>query len=478
MSQIETLQLWDEGVNACDSNDWTKGLAKFTEIDKPSAVILFNIGCAKLVLQSYQDAIECFSRAVEKDNYMAVGYFQRGVGYMKCSRWADAKKDFEKCRQNFRSKNSIDYKILGLRSNLHISEVLYNLAVAESNVGEVAKCRMLLSEAVKCKEDSKYSFIDEALGKTDPSKSPLFELPKCAIFAPPRDKVRNLQKQEYITASKVVSALEPNNKETGFMGPKRIQEVKSRSAPTSPNSSRKNSPEMHTRETAKPSSHLRSSDNPPSRPAPRLPPSTQPSRPPLKDVMAKLNLRTNDVCKHSADDIFTAKTALGQDKLNKNTSGAVDMPGVAHAAGDGLSVHSSPPARPKNPPNLNSAKTHRTPASITRPMAGLSANAKPSPPSKKAPDLPNNHKKDTIRVDFECNSTRSYDVKKCTSLEEMIQIACQLFDLNQNSIDLWYLDKKGQQTPVLNNSQMQMILDALQGNQHLKLWCYGKQRFT
>lgn len=58
MSLVETIRLWQEGVCAADSKDWSAALAAFTAVQNPPAKICFNIGCIQLVLGKLAEAEE------------------------------------------------------------------------------------------------------------------------------------------------------------------------------------------------------------------------------------------------------------------------------------------------------------------------------------------------------------------------------------------------------------------------------------
>ena len=54
---IETLTLWDAGIKSWEANDHRAAIDSFSQIQQPSARILFNIGSAYLTEKDYINSL-------------------------------------------------------------------------------------------------------------------------------------------------------------------------------------------------------------------------------------------------------------------------------------------------------------------------------------------------------------------------------------------------------------------------------------
>lgn len=70
--------------------------------------------------------VECYQRALKRDNYLAVAYFQQGVSNFLVGDFEEALANFNDTLQHLRGNRYINYEQLGLNFRLFSCEVLFN----------------------------------------------------------------------------------------------------------------------------------------------------------------------------------------------------------------------------------------------------------------------------------------------------------------------------------------------------------------
>ncbi|XP_072015996.1 uncharacterized protein [Amphiura filiformis] len=209
----DNLVMWNEGIMEYDQKNYTEALDRFLKIAEPSAKILFNMASLQVRLGQTDAATNTLQSAIAKDQHLAIAHCLLGNLYCKVNRADDAWRQYEKCLECFRSNKSIDYKQLGMTYKLYQCEVLYNQAFTYAKLGEVDWCTKLLGDAQKCKLEEKHSFIDTAYDNyRQGTLFNILDLPVNLVFRPPKDKVTNLKKQDYLGKQKVVSELKLDKK--------------------------------------------------------------------------------------------------------------------------------------------------------------------------------------------------------------------------------------------------------------------------
>ncbi|XP_018430686.1 PREDICTED: neutrophil cytosol factor 2 [Nanorana parkeri] len=218
MALVEIMRLWNEGVAAADKEDWSGALKCFTTITEPRAKISFNIGCCHLVMGNLQDAEKAFTSTVEKDKHLAVGFFQRGSVFFKEGKYKEALQDWLRCFTELRGNQLIDYKILGLTFKLYSCEILYNVALGHTKVGNWAKAEenliLALSQKVEPRHGTK---IEKAMQENLKQKDfPLIVMPKGRLFYPNERLVEQLEKKDYLGKATVVASVVDKDSFSGF----------------------------------------------------------------------------------------------------------------------------------------------------------------------------------------------------------------------------------------------------------------------
>ncbi|XP_038045651.1 uncharacterized protein LOC119720162 isoform X2 [Patiria miniata] len=204
----DTISMWNEGVVMFEHGQVGPALDHLLRITEPPAKILFNIGMLHLKLGNVYEAEKVFKTVVDKDPHLAIGYYQDGNVQCQLNRPEQARRQYEKCLGCFRGHKFIDYKQLGLPYKLYEFEVLHNQAWTFFKLGQREKCNQLLLEAQGTKPETKHDAIDNSL-KNAKAGAPfdIMKLPKGALFRPPKAKIDNLNKIDFLGQAKVVSTL-------------------------------------------------------------------------------------------------------------------------------------------------------------------------------------------------------------------------------------------------------------------------------
>ncbi|XP_075688274.1 neutrophil cytosol factor 2 [Rhinoderma darwinii] len=218
MALVEIMRLWSEGVAAADKGDWNNSLKFFTSITDPRSKICFNIGCCHLVSGDLHGAEQAFTNTIEKDNHLAVGYFQRGSVLFKKGKFSQALQDWSRCFTELRGNQIIDYKILGLTFKLYSCEILYNIALANAKVGNWAKAEESLILALSQKAEPRHATkIEKAMQEILKQKDfPPIEMPKGRLFHPNERLVEQLEKKDYLGKATVVASVVDKDSFSGF----------------------------------------------------------------------------------------------------------------------------------------------------------------------------------------------------------------------------------------------------------------------
>ncbi|XP_076436866.1 uncharacterized protein LOC143276264 [Babylonia areolata] len=240
----DIVRKWQSAVEAVEDEKFGKATSLFWEIRNFSAKIWFNLGIVDILQNNFLAADEKLKECLQRDDYLAVAHFQRGVIACQQGRLTEGRGMFADALRNLRNSESIDYKQLGLDLCLSRQQVQHN--------------QMTIDKYLTANRPT--TKIPENELKTLPAK----------LFRPARSLVDNVEKKQFLPAAKVISAV-PDivQKKDG----NRVIRAQSSSAPTSPSALRRQA-----LPPPPPPSHAHGSFTPPppSRPPPRLPPSTQP----------------------------------------------------------------------------------------------------------------------------------------------------------------------------------------------------------
>ncbi|XP_026198493.1 NADPH oxidase activator 1 isoform X2 [Anabas testudineus] len=223
MLYTELLRLWDESVQAVDTKDWQKALAKLEQISEPTSRTLFNTASAHVALGQLDQALKALDRTIAKDEHIAVGFFQRAAVMMQIDRLEDALSDCIWAQKHMRENMVIDYRQLGLRFKLYSWQVLYNAAAVYCRMSQWEQAREVLLSASQERGGCRGGNIEMALDSVLKKEflAPLL-VPEGIVFRPRKQDVAELQQKDFLGKAKVISSMIPNDDFGGFE-PLRLQ---------------------------------------------------------------------------------------------------------------------------------------------------------------------------------------------------------------------------------------------------------------
>ncbi|XP_070532132.1 neutrophil cytosol factor 2-like isoform X2 [Ptychodera flava] len=538
---INTLVFWDEGVSAYEQNDVNLALQKFWKIPDPSAKIFFNIGLMHQRLGNLEAAEKSFEATVFKDQHLAIGHYQLANIYFQEKKHLQAETSYSQSYECLRSKPYIDYKQLGLRYVLYECEILHNLALTSSVLKEKHKALELLDRAVTAAENCKQSkqHIEESRKSVQIGKpADLLELPKEAIFRPPKSKTSNIAKKDYLGKAKVVSAVTEKDDATGFVPvvkenpllnrPHSPRDFQANTLPSRPPPLQQTSKSLQAspRLLHKPANRPLSTSGvpippPPARPPPIPPP---PSRPPplppsdgparslpqgvhdLKIVEPGLSPAGSPNSSPSVNRKFKPPPPSVRPQLS-STPGTISN--VSHL---GIPSHNSAQMLSSNSPNSSPKPTHKprqTPTTIPPVPAPRTQNSNdgkgrippvpkqplpPPPPSTYDPSgkasyqsikwkpnmaastpTPVSHPAVDIIVKIHFQYTCAIKMKAGTSFADLNEIICKKFEKGSTQLNIWYKNDDHPELLHLNNEFRINDLWSSAKYGRLTLWCYERE---
>lgn len=107
--------------------------------------------------------VDCYQKAVQLDQYLAVAYFQQGVSNFLMGDFEEALANFNDTLLYLRGNNNIDYDQLGLKFKLHSCEVLFNRGLCYIYLQQKQAGMQDLFFAAKEKAVQDHDVIDEAI---------------------------------------------------------------------------------------------------------------------------------------------------------------------------------------------------------------------------------------------------------------------------------------------------------------------------
>ncbi|ORZ39586.1 hypothetical protein BCR44DRAFT_1426825, partial [Catenaria anguillulae PL171] len=174
-------------------------------------------------LGQHEDAAVSFGNSIQCDNYLSVAYFQQGVSLYILQDFEQALTAFDNSFLYFRGTNAIDYTQLGLDYKLFSCEVLYNRALTLFQLGDENAALQDLGQASKAKQIPEHEIINEAIQYRGDGCQ-LFQVPANLLYKPPKQKLANAAKIDYLGRSKVVAATDPSDNFTEFKGARGVRQ--------------------------------------------------------------------------------------------------------------------------------------------------------------------------------------------------------------------------------------------------------------
>ncbi|KAJ1559260.1 hypothetical protein HK405_011368, partial [Cladochytrium tenue] len=165
--------------------------------------------------------IGSLTRAVACDQYLAVGYFQRGVLFFKQDLLAEALADFTDALAYLRGNLIMDYNPLGLSYRLHAAEISFNRGLCFASVGQIEAAMADFDDAARTKPQDagsgEYARIADAisLGSRAAQYCAPFDVPARIIFNPPVSNSKSIKKAEYGVRNKSAAAVSEDDSRYG-----------------------------------------------------------------------------------------------------------------------------------------------------------------------------------------------------------------------------------------------------------------------
>lgn len=203
MSIKQEIETWVAALAAYDNNEFENALECFKMIADTSK-ILFNIGIIHATLGEHANAVDCYQRAVQLDQYLAVAYFQQGVSNFLLGDFEEALANFNDTLLYLRGNSNIDYEQLGLKFKLYSCEALFNRGLCYIYLQQKDAGMQDLLFAVREKVVPDHDVIDEAI-KEQAEGYTVFSIPVGVVYRPNEAKVKNLKSKDYLGKARLVA---------------------------------------------------------------------------------------------------------------------------------------------------------------------------------------------------------------------------------------------------------------------------------
>ncbi|KJX99345.1 NADPH oxidase regulator NoxR like protein [Zymoseptoria brevis] len=216
MSLKQEIETWVAALAAYDHNEFDNAIKCFEHIADTSK-ILFNCGVIHATLGEHARAVECYQRAVQLDQYLAIAYFQQGVSNFLMGDFEEALANFNDTLLYLRGNNNIDYEQLGLKFKLFSCEVLFNRGLCYIYLQQKDAGMQDLIFATREKVVPDHDVIDEAIREQAEGYT-VFSIPVGVVYRPNEAKVKNLKTKDYLGKSRLVAA---QNQQPSHVDPRR-----------------------------------------------------------------------------------------------------------------------------------------------------------------------------------------------------------------------------------------------------------------
>ncbi|KAI6652634.1 NADPH oxidase activator 1 isoform X7 [Oopsacas minuta] len=219
-SQIEMLEYWDLGCKAIEKKDYPSAIQYFESIIQnsitPPANIYYNKSIVHFILGQFAEAISVLDQGLQKNEHMAIGYFQRGIVNIKLRNVDEALRDFNRTMDKMRGNLFIDYKQLGMNFKLSQIEIRINIAYCINEQGRGKLALSELQNAAELNIPIKNKVIEGRVERFKATgKVALLLLPTEALnFKPPQSKIVAKTEKDYLAKDKGKIYLEGDQRYT------------------------------------------------------------------------------------------------------------------------------------------------------------------------------------------------------------------------------------------------------------------------
>jgi tetratricopeptide (TPR) repeat protein len=212
----QEIETWVEALAHYDNNEFEESIRVFDEIADTSK-ILFNCGVIHATLGEHDKAVECYQRAIQCDQYLAVAYFQQGVSNFLVGDFEEALANFNDALLYLRGNTYIDYDQLGLKFRLYSCEVLFNRGLCYIYLNQEKPGMQDFGYAQKEKMTADHDVIDDAISEKAEGYT-VFSIPVGIVYRPNEAKVKNLKTKDYLGKARLIATSNTTNISTGFQG--------------------------------------------------------------------------------------------------------------------------------------------------------------------------------------------------------------------------------------------------------------------
>lgn len=158
--------------------------------------------------------VECYQRATQLDQYLAVAYFQEGVSNFLVGDFEEALANFNDTLLYLRGNTYIDYEQLGLKFKLYSCEVLFNRGLCYIYLQQEQAGMQDFQYAVKEKTTPDHDVIDDAIRERAVGYT-VFSIPVGVLYRPNEAKVKNLKTKDYLGKARLIATATASTS-TGF----------------------------------------------------------------------------------------------------------------------------------------------------------------------------------------------------------------------------------------------------------------------
>eukprot|EP01132_Coremiostelium_polycephalum_P008019 gene8019-9864_t len=178
----QTIKKWNQSLDSYKGGNVNEAISLLSSVD-PTSKVLYNLGVMNIRANNLKSAIDCFTRSVQLDKYLAISYFMRGVAHHKNGETSHAIVDYDESIHKLRGHEYIDYRQLGLEYKLLLTEILFNKALALGKAGssvatQASQCSVLPDDPDYRNQCARLQEGQSSLGIRLSSLDVLFKPPK------------------------------------------------------------------------------------------------------------------------------------------------------------------------------------------------------------------------------------------------------------------------------------------------------------
>ncbi|KAJ6468247.1 hypothetical protein C8R45DRAFT_1018028 [Mycena sanguinolenta] len=216
MSLKDELKLWQDARNGINDGDYKKTLRCFSRMP-PSATISTNMGLLHAAMGDHEKALRRFTDATERDSYLTISYFQRGVSHFLLERYRPAGRDFKRAWLSLRGNEEINYEQLGLNFRLFASEVLFNLGLSRIRLGCMDKGMSYLEKAKRLTMIEDHDLIEDVISQKGEGFT-VFSIAPGVLYWPSEMRLKSIHRKDFIGKATLIAATDLDDLTTGFSG--------------------------------------------------------------------------------------------------------------------------------------------------------------------------------------------------------------------------------------------------------------------